>query len=640
MLSDLGNDRIINAIGRVILLSDTNKLFRNHLKKSLKVAMEVMIDGNHLMGFFDPSDLLHVERKTVRAVVPLLYFNNLSLLQNCNHSSAFTTSTSTKSSVRKSKKEAVKKKSTKTSSVSSLVHQSFETEKVSEVPYLNKCGQQVFIIVDLELEKTLNPEVFEDSHEDLWGTSSPGKPIQSDAENSDKFSNFKKQLLLVSRNILKTYNKEPDVDKIVMSMISDGQYEVIENHLIAEMDPIAPTYVCNFDDVKDDLVCQLSSKVLNSGFENDKNHQTFLAKVYEALGMEERSDRIFLQYIRENSCEDTFINYGVHNLRKEKFSKALACIEKAMTYNEISITGHIMKAYISFKLQKYSESESLMSFIKSKHCNSMELSMVEHLVGIKKSMTSSDYYHKAHNFTSKYFKTQELQQFYESPEALWFANEDHDELLSWSDPFIRSAILFIKLGCYDFAELALCEYYTTHGPNLNHSYLLAVIDAMKGDSRSSLIHLNKISIEDCANQELNYEKIVVLMSLMLIKSEKYERAESLLKNHVLSGNQTLEYFLLHVMLGTHCNVSGDYEEAKSHLIQANRIFPAELTFVELGKCYQNVNKLSTAEQCFHQSITCGFDSRDAWSRLCQIYQKQNRETLVKLCMKHLYSNSI
>lgn len=50
--------------------------------------------------------------------------------------------------------------------------------------------------------------------------------------------NFKKQLHVATRNTLKVYDKERDVNLFLKKkkMISEGYFQVIENHLIAEMD--------------------------------------------------------------------------------------------------------------------------------------------------------------------------------------------------------------------------------------------------------------------------------------------------------------------------------------------------------------------------------------------------------------------
>ena len=621
-VKDLDIQLKINAIGRIALSNETNQFFHGHIKKSRRMAVEVMTGDNHLMGFIDLNDLLLVGRKNLRTVVPLWLFNNITFMKNCSYPSVFKPNKVTKE--RKPKKEK-KKLGTKSSSTASLINSSTNFSEIQEVPFMNDCGQQVFIILELELEKPLNVEIYEDSHESLL-TKLSTKPVESDAGNQEKLKNFKKRLHLISKQILETY-KEPDVEKIVKKMISDGYFQVVEDHLITQLGYIQPFGITN----KDDLTCHLSSKLLNYDFVDERTHQNLMAKVYKVMDMEINADRIILRQIKANSCEETWNNYAVHTLRKEKFSKAIACIEKGMTYNQQSIIGHILKAYVSFKLQNYSESKRLISFMQFKHGDSEEFTMIQHLVNVKKCTNGF----VAPDFTNIKVHPQ-LQQVYESHEVLWFATPHDKTFLSFQNPFIRSAVLFIKLGCYDFAELSMSEYYAKYGANINHSYLLAVIDAMKGDYKSSLIHLDKISKQDVGNHQLNYDKIVVLMSLMLMKSGQYERgAVELLEGHVFTDNQIPEYFLLFLMLGTQHNLNGDYVKAESCLLQAHKILPSELSFLELGKCYLNLNKVSTAEQCFHQSIRCGFNSEEIWNHLKEIYQEQNRNTLTQLCMENL-----
>lgn len=137
--------------------------------------------------------------------------------------------------------------------------------------------------------------------------------------------------------------------------------------------------------------------------------------------------------------------------------------------------------------------------------------------------------------------------------------DDDKNFLSWQDPFIRSAILFIKLGCYNFAELGLDEYYKTRGVSVNHSYLLAVINAMKGDCRRALIHLDNISQKDVGNHQVNYEVEEVWSGW------KFSRR---LWFHRRPDTEALAV-IFHARSNT-----GKYEKAKAILTQANRIFPS------------------------------------------------------------------
>jgi hypothetical protein len=48
----------LNAIGRIILTEKSNKLLHKHVRKSMKIAVEVMSGGNHFIGFIE-SHLKH-----------------------------------------------------------------------------------------------------------------------------------------------------------------------------------------------------------------------------------------------------------------------------------------------------------------------------------------------------------------------------------------------------------------------------------------------------------------------------------------------------------------------------------------------------------------------------------------------------
>lgn len=627
LLSNLRNQMTLNVVARVILTERTKTFFHDHLKKMLKVAVEVMIGDEHLMGFIIPSELMHVGRKRIRAFVPLLKFNNDLLLKNCASESVFV---KPKSMERKSKKEADKKKlNLKVVSLLSLKNNLTDIDQVQEIPYLNEECQQVFIIVELELEKPLNEEIHEDSHEELL----PDKlSITSELPNAPRktLENFRNQLDLVTKNIFKIYDKETDVNKITAKMIADGYFTMFEDHLLGELKLNLPSEE-SFEEFKSDAMCQLTSKVLNIDCHvQNESDLILMAKLLSFMGMQKESDEIFLRRIHKNKCEHNWIDYAVHSLKNENISKALACIDKALSHNPHSIIAHILQAYISFKLQNYSESERLIRFMQFKHNDSkMELSMILQLVNVKKG----EKFESTFNLECKVQK--QIQQVYESKELLWFATANAKNFLSWQDPFIRSAILFIKLGCFDFAELALGEYYAKHGVNVNYSYLLAVIDAVKGDFSNSLIHLNKISKQDIGNHQVNYQKITMLMSLMLIKLKKFDRAENLIVGEVFKEMKEMEYFLINYMLGTHHNFLGDPKKGNRLLNSAHNIFPSHLTFLELGKSYRGLNELLLAEICFHQTVNEDCRSQDAWQHLHDIYMNQNRVELAVHCMKNL-----
>lgn len=628
LLSNLRNQMTLNTVARVILPERTKTFFHDHVKKMLKVAVEVMIGKEHLMGFVNLSELMHVGRKKIRAFVPLLKFNNDLLLKNCTSESVFAKA---KDMERKSKKEADKKKvkSKTASSMLSLKNNLTDIDQVAEIPYLNEQCQQVFIIVELELEKPLNEETHEDSHEELLPDKLSITSAISDAPRKS-LENFREQLDLVTKNIFKIYDKETDVNKITARMIADGYFTMVEDHLLGKLNLDLPSKK-NFEEFKSDAMCQLTSKVLNIDcYVQNESNLILMAKVFSYMGMQKESDEIFLRRIYKIQCEQTWIDYAVHSLKNEKFSKALACIDKALSHNPHSIIGHILQAYISFKLQNYSESERLIRFMQYKHNDStMELSLILHLVNIKKGEKFELTLDPACNVQKQ------IQQVYDSIELLWFATADAKNFLSWQDPFIRSAILFIKLGCFDFAELSLGEYYAKHGVNVNYSYLLAVIDAVKGDFSNSLIHLNKISKQDIGNHQVNYQKITMLMSLMLIKLGKFDRAEKLIVDEVFSEKKEVENFLINYMLGNHNNLIGDHKKSNRLLSSAHNIFPSHLTFLELGKSYQGLSEILLAEICFHQTVNEECRSQDAWQHLYDIYMKQNRVELAVNCMQNL-----
>lgn len=504
-------------------------------------------------------------------------------------------------------------------------------EQATEVSFLNDECQQVFIIIELELEKPLNEEVYEDSHvkllPDELQMTSIETSIVPDIISSATLESFRKCLHSVTKSIFNIYGSETDVNKIVTKMITEGDFSTVEGQLLDELKLNLSSDV-NFEEFKPDFMCQLTSKMLNKTNVQSETELLMMAKVFDFMGMKKQSDEIFLLRIHKSQCEQNWIDYAVHSLRKEKFSKAFACTEKAISYDPLSIIAHILQAYICFKLQRYSESERLINFMQFKHGSSMEFLMILHLINVKKGVKSDLTLKDCSNVH------EQMQRIYDSREVLWFATPDTKNFLSWQDPFIKSAVFFAKLGCLDFSELALSEYYSRRGVNINYSYLLAVIDAIKGDYSNSRIHLNKIFKEDIGNHQVNYQRIAMLMSLVLVKMGKFERAEELHLRAKQMSNTGLESFLINFTLGAFYNESGDPKKSIELLSSAHNLFPSHLTFLELGKSYQSLNLISSAELCFHQTVNSDNQSSEAWNNLYNIYMKQSRMELAALSLKN------
>ena len=228
-----------------------------------------------------------------------------------------------------------------------------------------------------------------------------------------------------------------------------------------------------------------------------------------------------------------------------------------------------------------------------------------------------------------------IEEVYKDQESFWDGIKN-ENLLNWNNPLIRSAIFFIKLGCFEFAEIVLADYTSSYGFNINNLYLHAVIQGMEGNFLDAIACIDRISSADIGNHQVNYEKLITLKILMLLKLKDFKSAETLHKALKLVDSLKFENFLPNFMLGQHFLEVNDNKSALSLFESAFRIFPAKITAMELGKCFQNLNMLDQAEKCFQNAIN--FDqsnSHDAWQHLHQIYMKQNRTELVNLCIQNL-----
>lgn len=186
--------------------------------------------------------------------------------------------------------------------------------------------------------------------------------------------------------------------------------------------------------------------------------------------MEAEADEIFFQEITKNiDSEIAWLNCGIHYMRRQCYARAIVCINEVLRINEISFVGTILKEFLDLKIGKIDKCEEIEKVIRNSP---------EELDGILSDST----------------------------EVLWYSGKENN-LLSCHDNYVKFAVIFIKLGCYDIAEECIGEYYLSHGANVNYFYLLAAIDALRGDYTNALIpaliHLNKIAENDVGNHNVN-----------------------------------------------------------------------------------------------------------------------------------------
>lgn len=384
-----------------------------------------------MIGFIGAEELTHVGRKSVRVAVPLFEFNYEVMMNKCGYESSW-----------------IKSKGIDLMS--------------DETPVLDECGRRSFVVVELELEKPLNEEVYENSREDH--TAGVNALV-----SGHKITNLGENLRAFARNLL---TGELNPSQALLRAISNGKLAQIKKQLLPSVSALAREFIEpneKFEEFKVNFQCKLTSKLMNEqenklSITNDQRKQ-LQAKFYQALGMEAEACEIFLQEITKNiDSEVAWLNCGVHFMRRQCYEKAAVCIDEVLRVNEISFIGAILKEFLDLKTGKVNECKKIENFMK----NSPEA----------------------------------LDDFVSDSELLWYSEKD-DDLLSCHDNLVKFAILFIKLGCFDVAEECIGEYYSLHGANVNYFYLLASIDALRGEHSNALIHLNKIADNDVGNHNVN-----------------------------------------------------------------------------------------------------------------------------------------
>lgn len=539
LMSKIRNQSSIKSMGRVILSNETNDFLKRHIENSSKLAVEIMHDNDHLTGFVDLQELLCDNRKRVRSVVPLKKFNQSEFQQQCHYESVFF-------KPKKISKREGKKSSRSTAAIIPQIPEE-SNEHITEPIFLNEDCLEVFMILEFEVEKAFNEKAPKELSDQLL-LETPQETFEIISE--EKVDECVKKLQVMTKNIFKIYGHECSINEIEEKMIKDGYFEAFEDQMLPYLCDLK-SYEANqsFEDFHADVLCRLSSTAFNKNCleEKPKQDEHLKAQLYDWLQMDKKADEIYLRQIYENRNEKCWIDYAIHQLRRENVNKALACIDEAKFINPISLLGHVLQVYIFFKLQNYPQCDRLINLIEQNHGSSDEISMIRRLVEKASKIHESDFSNKSTDFP-------DFQQVYESKELLWSATIHDEEFLNWNDKFIKLTVFFIKLGFFDFAEITIDKYYATNGENLNCPYLLAVIDAIKGNYSDALIHLNKIT-------KKQIDKIEMFKSLLLMKIGKHQKALELFSSSVSLSEINLEKFLVTFTSGKYLKEIGEYYKA-------------------------------------------------------------------------------
>lgn len=222
---------------RIVLLNENRIFLYNHIRRDMKIAIELMHNNRHMIGFVDAGELLHVARKRVCVAVPLFEFNNEVMILKCGYESSW-----------------IKSKSARLMS----------DEILQEIPVLDVCGRKSFIVLKLELEKPLNDEVYENTREDLT------MEVKA-LVNEYKIANLRENLQIFTRNLLEC---ELNPSKAFLNAISNGKLSQIKDQLLPSFRELIKDFQQpnkNFKEFSINFQCKLTSELINKG--NQKKHQ-------------------------------------------------------------------------------------------------------------------------------------------------------------------------------------------------------------------------------------------------------------------------------------------------------------------------------------------------------------------------------
>lgn len=323
-----------NSIARAIISQESQILLYDHIRRNKNLAVEVTVNSSmHLMGFVDLEELLHINRKKLHTIVPLTQFNKFVLMRNCDYQSAFEELIESKKS-----KKSISLKKLRNSKISTADD---VTQPGTQEIICNSDGNPTFIILEIEFEKPLNEEVFVEI--DMIPTMKPSSPIKQGMVSELK-DNLRKKIKSQTKNLLKVYEQEGDLEKIFNKSVNGGFIVKIIDSLTVDICKIAKEQFSSFTPNNIDLtsfMCDVTSTVLNEPkIKTNSQQNILLAKIYHDLNFEERCNEIYLKRMLDENCSETsWISYGIHNLRSLKFNEASVCFEESLEVNDKSLLG-------------------------------------------------------------------------------------------------------------------------------------------------------------------------------------------------------------------------------------------------------------------------------------------------------------
>lgn len=269
---------------RIMLSSESTNFLHNHIRCEKKIAVEVMHNNAQMIGFINAEELLHVGRKRIRLAVPLVELDNETMMRDCGYEGGTCLKSRVKSEIKR------------------------------EIASANKS----FIVVEMELEKPLNEEVFENLQE------IPKSAVESVNHAEEKVSCLRKNLQAIVRNLLAS---ELSPQEVLQRAVDDGNFVQIKAQLLPLFHELAADMTEALGDSEGDFqanfLCEITSKVLHvSTPPVDDQRKILAAKFYDALAMETEAEQIFLREIVQNrENEVAWMNCGIYYTRRQYYDK-------------------------------------------------------------------------------------------------------------------------------------------------------------------------------------------------------------------------------------------------------------------------------------------------------------------------------
>ncbi|XP_076271395.1 cilia- and flagella-associated protein 70-like [Rhynchophorus ferrugineus] len=695
-----------NYLKRNILLNEGLKILAAHIKNHRKIVLELFVTPRtktkadaateeigvesfkvkpgkvpthlHLMAVLDVVSLLYPGVTRVRTAVPLQTFTYEEAEKSGLTDSFFFPKPKAEASVVKPSKlklDTVKKKkgsdkkdkSTASKEEKNLAGQlpvKPEAPPTPEpsVPVYDENAQQCFIIVEIELLKSIYPKRdLEEVELDLY-------QLQMEAMNTPKTILSKKVATDLYRqtihDIVTDLNKHySDYNEKKMA-IPQKDYGAFINYLhqvgaynsyLSSMTNTATLlvnnkYKCQDEDLKNStlyqsLVSEIYTELISemhailnslvcSGLtppfvrKNPPDYIYFFARETTEINQLTISERIYLERLINDGQgnPDFWFDFAIFNMEQNQTEKAMECIKEAVCIDAHHRNSLVMFGVLLYEKQKIQQSETCFLSL-----------MITESKWARGWCILYLYYEKCGRLDGMDMALDMATNYADQPESKNYFDDFDD--LAWSVKnipntiFFNTAILLLKMRLYSWVELALSHEITVPKYYGYVNYMLAAVQYYKRNYDHAFEHINEAKEfqgGDFAILGLSGHILFAQNNLTEAKEEYFHVIESF--------DRPDDIHLTYLNCSNILERLGDDQTARKLILIACKYHPTPHVWLTAGKLYFKQNDVLSAEECLTQANMADNKNAEVWAYLALINLKLKRLDEAQQCYQQAIKN--